>query len=58
MKHEWKKQEKHLYLPGQRPVLVTVPAQKFLMLRGRATQTAKRLPRKSAFSIPFPTPSK
>jgi len=35
VKHEWKKQEKHLYLPGQRPVLVTVPAQKFLMLSGQ-----------------------
>lgn len=35
MKHEWRKQEKELYLPGQKPVLVTVPSQKFFMISGQ-----------------------
>jgi hypothetical protein len=35
IKHEWKKHEKDLYLPGTTPVLVTVPEQKFLMLSGQ-----------------------
>ncbi|MDP4128097.1 MAG: GyrI-like domain-containing protein [Bacillota bacterium] len=34
MKHEWKKQEKNLYLPKQKPELITVPEQKFFMLKG------------------------
>ncbi|NLM73339.1 MAG: hypothetical protein GX184_04840 [Clostridiaceae bacterium] len=35
MKYEWKKQEKDLYLPEEKPVLVTVPKQKFFMLSGQ-----------------------
>ena len=35
MKHEWKKQEKDLYLPSQHPTLVTVPRQKFIMISGK-----------------------
>lgn len=35
MKHEWKKQEKNLYIPRQKPELITVPAQKFLMIEGK-----------------------
>lgn len=35
MKHEWKKQEKDLYMPKQKPELVTVPEQKFFMLKGK-----------------------
>lgn len=35
MKHEWKKQEKNLYIPKQKPELVTVPTQKFLMIEGK-----------------------
>jgi hypothetical protein len=35
MKHEWKKQEKELYLPGTKPVLINVPEQKFIMLSGQ-----------------------
>lgn len=34
MKHEWRKHEKQLYLPKQKPELVTVPKQKFLMIEG------------------------
>lgn len=34
MKYEWKKQEKNLYLPKGEPELITVPEQKFFMIRG------------------------
>ena len=34
MKYEWKKQEKSLYLPKEKPELITVPQQKFLMIKG------------------------
>jgi len=34
MKFEWKKQEKSLYLPGEKPELVTIPPQKFFVLGG------------------------
>lgn len=35
MKHEWRKQEKSLYLPKTKPELVTIPRQKFFMIKGR-----------------------
>jgi len=35
MKHEWRKQEKQLYIPKQKPELITVPNQKFLMIKGK-----------------------
>lgn len=35
MKHEWRRKEKDLYLPKQKPELVTVPAQKFFMIKGK-----------------------
>ena len=35
MKHEWKKQEKNLYLPKEKPELITVPEQKFFMIKGK-----------------------
>lgn len=35
MKYEWRKQEKNLYLPKEKPELVTVPEQKFLMIKGQ-----------------------
>lgn len=34
MKHAWKKHEKNLYLPKEKPEIVTVPKQKFLMIKG------------------------
>lgn len=34
MKHEWRKHEKELYIPKQVPQRVTVPKQKFLMIKG------------------------
>lgn len=35
MKFEWKKQEKSLYLPKDKPELITVPQQKFFMISGK-----------------------
>lgn len=35
MKHEWRKQEKDLYVPKQKPEIVTVPEQKFFMINGK-----------------------
>ncbi len=35
MKHEWRKHEKNLYLPKQKPELVTVPEHKFFMIEGK-----------------------
>lgn len=34
MKLEWRKQDKALYLPGKKPVLVHVPMQKFFVIDG------------------------
>jgi len=34
MKHEWRKKEKNLYVPKQRPELITVPELKFFMIKG------------------------
>lgn len=35
MKYEWRKQEKDLYIPKQKPEIVTIPEHKFLMIRGK-----------------------
>lgn len=35
MKHEWRKAEKEIYVPKQKPVLVEVPAYKFITLSGQ-----------------------
>ena len=35
MKHEWRKVEKELYLPKAVPELVTIPKQKFFMVKGK-----------------------
>lgn len=35
MKFEWRKQEKNLYSPKEKPDLITVPQQKFLMISGK-----------------------
>jgi len=35
MKHEWRKQEKQLYIPKQNPELIIVPEQKFFMIKGK-----------------------
>lgn len=35
MKYEWRKQEKNLYIPKQKPELVMIPEQKFFMIKGQ-----------------------
>lgn len=35
MKHQWRKHEKDLYMPKQKPELVSVPEQKFFMIEGK-----------------------
>jgi hypothetical protein len=35
MKFEWRKQEKHLYLPDEKPALLTIPPQKFIVIGGK-----------------------
>lgn len=35
MKHEWRKQEKELYLPKQTPIIIKVKNQKFIAIKGR-----------------------
>ena len=35
MKHEWKKHEKGLYAPKETPQLISVPKQKFFMIKGK-----------------------
>lgn len=38
MKYEWRKQEKNLYIPKQKPELVTIPEQKFFFKREKEIQ--------------------
>ncbi len=35
MKHEWRKKEKSIYLPKNKPELVEIPAFKYFMIRGK-----------------------
>lgn len=35
MKYEWRKQEKSIYIPKQKPELVTIPEQNFFMIKGQ-----------------------
>ena len=41
MKHEWRKQEKNLYIPGQKPEIITVPEQKFFMIKGKGNPNSE-----------------
>jgi hypothetical protein len=34
MKHEWRKKEKSIYLPKNKPELIDIPAYKFITIRG------------------------
>jgi len=35
MKYEWKKEEKEIYLPKAKPVIVSVPVYKYYMIHGK-----------------------
>ncbi|CRK83343.1 GyrI-like domain-containing protein [Neobacillus massiliamazoniensis] len=41
MKYEWRKQEKDLYIPKQKPELVTVPEQKFITVKGKGNPNSE-----------------
>lgn len=41
MKHEWKKQEKALYGAKQVPAVITVPVQRYIMIRGEGNPNAE-----------------
>lgn len=41
MKHEWKKQEKQVYLPKNKPELITVPPFNFFTIRGKGNPNDK-----------------
>lgn len=41
MKHEWKKQEKALYGARQVPAIITVPVQRYIMIRGEGNPNAE-----------------
>lgn len=46
MKHEWRKQEKNLYIPSQKPILITVPQQKFLRIKGKGNPNSEEFSEK------------
>lgn len=48
MKYEWKKEEKSLYMPKQKPELVTVSEQKFFMVKGKGNPNSEEFAEKIA----------
>ncbi|KAF0820914.1 MULTISPECIES: GyrI-like domain-containing protein [unclassified Cytobacillus] len=46
MKFEWRKQEKNLYLPKQKPEVVTVPEQKFITIDGEGNPNSEDFSRR------------
>ncbi len=46
MKHEWKKHEKELYLPKNKPEIITVPKQKFFMISGKGNPNTEEFSEK------------
>lgn len=46
MKYQWRKQEKNLYLPGVKPVLITVPEQNYLMIDGKGNPNDEKFAEK------------
>ena len=41
MKHEWRKKEKNLYIPNEKPEIITVPKQKFFMIKGKGNPNSE-----------------
>jgi hypothetical protein len=46
MKHEWRKHEKILYIPKEKPELITVPEQKFIMIKGKGNPNSEEFSQK------------
>ena len=51
MKYEWRKQEKNLYLPKQKPELITVPEQKFFIIKGKGNPNSEEFSEK--IGVPY-----
>ena len=43
MKHEWRKHEKELYIPKEKPELVDVPPMNFITISGKEIPTSRIL---------------
>ena len=41
MKHEGRKDEKKVYIPKQKPELVSIPEQKFFMINGKGNPNSE-----------------
>ncbi|MFL0269422.1 GyrI-like domain-containing protein [Candidatus Clostridium radicumherbarum] len=48
MKYEWKREEKNLYMPKQKPELIIVPKQKFFMISGKGNPNSEEFAEKVA----------
>ncbi|MGL4453170.1 MAG: GyrI-like domain-containing protein [Sarcina sp.] len=46
MKHEWRKHEKELYIPKQKPELLDVPKQKFFAISGKGNPNSEGFARR------------
>lgn len=46
MKHEWRKHEKHIYIPRQIPELITIPDQKFITIKGKGNPNSEEFSKK------------
>ena len=46
MKHEWRKQEKNLYIPKQKAELIEVPSQKFFAIKGKGNPSGEEFTKK------------
>ncbi|NJO92869.1 MAG: hypothetical protein HC831_30790 [Chloroflexia bacterium] len=44
MKHEWKKHEKNIYLPKNKPEIVTIPEYKFFTINGEGNPNSENFP--------------
>lgn len=46
LKHEWRKKEKTIYLPKEQPEFITVPKQKFIMIKGKGNPNGETFSKK------------
>jgi hypothetical protein len=44
MKHEWKKHEKNIYLPKNKPEVITIPGYKFFTINGEGNPNSESFP--------------
>lgn len=51
MKYEWRKREKNLYIPKQEPELISIPEQKFFLIKGKGNPNEHEFAEKIGFFI-------